>query len=62
MLQHGLSVSGRTDGLTICSYFGKVGMRHFHLTRNQYWKPTINLDKVSNSTVCGNRGVLTLVV
>ncbi|KAJ9637918.1 60S ribosomal protein L27a [Exophiala oligosperma] len=27
-------------------YFGKVGMRHFHLTRNQYWKPTINLDKL----------------
>merc|ERR1711939_350328 len=25
-------------------YFGKVGMRYFHLTRNQYWKPTINLD------------------
>ena len=28
------------------SYFGKVGMRHFHLLRNHYWKPTINLDKV----------------
>merc|ERR1712230_130693 len=27
-------------------YFGKVGMRYFHLTRNQYWKPTINLDKL----------------
>ncbi|KAK5207708.1 60S ribosomal protein L28 [Exophiala xenobiotica] len=23
-----------------------VGMRYFHLTRNQYWKPTINLDKL----------------
>lgn len=31
--------------LTSCT--GKVGMRHFHLTRQQYWKPTINLDKVS---------------
>ncbi|ETI29387.1 60S ribosomal protein L27a [Cladophialophora carrionii CBS 160.54] len=27
-------------------YFGKVGMRHFHLLRNHYWKPTINLDKL----------------
>ncbi|TRM62196.1 ribosomal protein L18e/L15P [Schizophyllum amplum] len=27
-------------------YFGKVGMRYFHLTRNQYWKPTINVDKL----------------
>jgi len=27
-------------------YFGKVGMRHFHLTRNQYWRPTINVDKL----------------
>merc|ERR1739838_1066932 len=25
-------------------YFGKVGMRHFHLKRNQYFCPTINLD------------------
>jgi hypothetical protein len=23
-------------------------MRHFHLLKNHYWKPTINLDKVSN--------------
>jgi len=21
-------------------------MRHFHLTRNQYWRPTINVDKL----------------
>lgn len=21
-------------------------MRHFHLTRNQYWKPIINVDKL----------------
>ena len=27
-------------------YFGKVGMRHFHLTRNQNWRPTINVDKL----------------
>jgi hypothetical protein len=27
-------------------YFGKVGMRHFHLLRNHDWKPTINVDKV----------------
>ena len=27
-------------------YFGKVGMRHFHLTRNQYHCETINIDKI----------------
>ncbi|MCJ1311881.1 60S ribosomal protein L28 [Agyrium rufum] len=27
-------------------YFGKVGMRYFHKTTNQYWKPTINLEKL----------------
>jgi ribosomal protein L15 len=27
-------------------YFGKVGMRYFHKTQNQFWKPTINLEKV----------------
>ena len=27
-------------------YFGKVGMRHFHLTRNKYHQPIINLDKL----------------
>ena len=27
-------------------YFGKVGMRHFHLKRNKYFCPTINLDKI----------------
>jgi large subunit ribosomal protein L27Ae len=27
-------------------YFGKVGMRHFHLTRNAQWNPTINVDKL----------------
>ncbi|KIY47910.1 hypothetical protein FISHEDRAFT_74248 [Fistulina hepatica ATCC 64428] len=27
-------------------YFGKVGMRRFHLTRNMQWRPTINVDKL----------------
>lgn len=27
-------------------YFGKVGMRYFHKTHYQFWKPTLNLDKV----------------
>ncbi|KAF8321921.1 uncharacterized protein EI90DRAFT_3146411 [Cantharellus anzutake] len=27
-------------------YFGKVGMRYFHLKRNPYWSPTINVDKL----------------
>merc|ERR1719263_1551222 len=27
-------------------YFGKVGMRHFHLKRNVGYTPTINLDKL----------------
>ncbi|KAI5295481.1 60S ribosomal protein L28 [Ascosphaera acerosa] len=27
-------------------YFGKVGMRRFHLLRNQLWKPSVNLDKL----------------
>ena len=27
-------------------YFGKVGMRRFHLTRNGQWSPTINVDKL----------------
>lgn len=27
-------------------YFGKVGMRHFHLKRNQYFTPTINVDQL----------------
>ncbi|XP_046861506.1 60S ribosomal protein L27a-like [Xenia sp. Carnegie-2017] len=27
-------------------YFGEVGMRYFHLTRNKYHCPTINLDKI----------------
>ena len=27
-------------------YFGKVGMRYFHLQRNKFHCPTINLDKI----------------
>ncbi|CAK7315079.1 60S ribosomal protein L27a [Vulpes lagopus] len=27
-------------------YFGKVGMRHYHLKRNQSFCPTVNLDKL----------------
>ena len=27
-------------------YFGKVGMRHFHLKKNPLWRPVINLDKI----------------
>ncbi|XP_030050478.1 60S ribosomal protein L27a-like [Microcaecilia unicolor] len=27
-------------------YFGNVGMRHLHLKKNQYFCPTINLDKL----------------
>lgn len=27
-------------------YFGKVGMRHYHLKRNQKFCPTVNLDKL----------------
>eukprot|EP00656_Telonema_subtile_P005837 TRINITY_DN1266_c0_g1_i6.p2 TRINITY_DN1266_c0_g1~~TRINITY_DN1266_c0_g1_i6.p2 ORF type:complete len:114 (+),score=35.84 TRINITY_DN1266_c0_g1_i6:166-507(+) len=27
-------------------YFGKVGMRHFHKTKNQYFCPVVNLDRL----------------
>lgn len=27
-------------------YFGKVGMRHYHLKRNTTYCPTVNLDKL----------------
>ncbi|EGW12506.1 60S ribosomal protein L27a [Cricetulus griseus] len=27
-------------------YFGKVGMRHYHLKMNQSFRPTVNLDKL----------------
>ncbi|KAI1176495.1 60S ribosomal protein [Nemania sp. FL0916] len=29
-------------------YFGKVGMRRFHLLRNHQWKPTVNIDKLAS--------------
>ncbi|KAI1275416.1 60S ribosomal protein [Xylaria sp. FL0933] len=29
-------------------YFGKVGMRRFHLLRNQQWNPTVNVDKLAS--------------
>ena len=28
-------------------YFGKVGMRHYHMTKNAYWKRSINLSQVT---------------
>ncbi|KNE65969.1 hypothetical protein AMAG_10252 [Allomyces macrogynus ATCC 38327] len=27
-------------------YFGKVGMRYFHLNKNKFWRPTINVNKL----------------
>ncbi|KAJ7569870.1 hypothetical protein O6H91_01G098400 [Diphasiastrum complanatum] len=27
-------------------YFGKVGMRYFHLNKNKYFCPTVNVDKL----------------
>ncbi|OMJ25928.1 60S ribosomal protein L28 [Smittium culicis] len=27
-------------------YFGKVGMRHFRITKNKYFRPVINVDKL----------------
>jgi large subunit ribosomal protein L27Ae len=36
-------------------YFGKVGMRYFHKLQNQFWKPVINLEKVSFLlSLCGS--------
>ena len=32
--------------LLLSGYFGKVGMRHYHLTRNAYHCPVVNLDKL----------------
>ncbi|KAI0052095.1 hypothetical protein FA95DRAFT_1510928 [Auriscalpium vulgare] len=40
-------------------YFGKVGMRHFHLTRNQFWNPTINVDKLWSLVPAENKEGLT---
>jgi large subunit ribosomal protein L27Ae len=36
-------------------YFGKVGMRRFHLLRNHQWKPEINVDKVRDGNTLGHR-------
>jgi large subunit ribosomal protein L27Ae len=30
-------------------YFGKVGMRHFHILKNRTHCPTINIDKIFNA-------------
>ncbi|KAJ1675588.1 60S ribosomal protein L28, partial [Spiromyces aspiralis] len=27
-------------------YFGKVGMRYYHKTKNQFWRPSVNLDRI----------------
>ena len=27
-------------------YFGKNGQRHFHYKKNQYYQPTVNIDKL----------------
>lgn len=27
-------------------YFGKVGMRHYHLTRQKYFCPIVNIDRL----------------
>lgn len=27
-------------------FFGKVGMRHFHKTKNSYFCPTVNVDRI----------------
>lgn len=29
-------------------YFGKIGMRHFHLLKNRFYCPTVNIDKLFN--------------
>lgn len=34
------------DGIDHPGYFGKVGMRHFHLQRNHEWAPTLNIEKL----------------
>jgi len=38
-------------------YFGKVGMRYFHKTNQQFWKPTINLDKVRGMQFVYTQGI-----
>merc|ERR1712216_686542 len=36
-------------------YFGKVGMRYFHNTNNQYFKPVVNIDKLWTLPAAENR-------
>ena len=36
-------------------YFGKVGMRQFHLTRNKLWRPAINVDKLWSLVPAGEK-------
>merc|ERR1712166_1454319 len=36
-------------------YFGKVGMRHFHLTRQKYFCPTVNIDKLPSLITAQHR-------
>ena len=36
-------------------YFGKVGMRQFHLTRNKLWRPSINVDKLWSLVPAGEK-------
>ncbi|KAH9947548.1 60S ribosomal protein L27a [Amylocystis lapponica] len=36
-------------------YFGKVGMRRFHLTRNLQWRPIINVDKLWTLVPAGEK-------
>merc|ERR1719152_372891 len=36
-------------------YFGKVGMRYFHKTMNQFFKPVVNIDKLWTLTAAENR-------
>lgn len=40
-------------------YFGKVGMRRFHLTRNLQWRPIINVDKLWTLVPAGEKEGLT---
>ncbi|KAH9814738.1 ribosomal protein L18e/L15P [Melampsora americana] len=36
-------------------YFGKVGMRYYHKTKNQYWRPVINVDRLASLLPEGQR-------
>lgn len=29
-------------------------MRHFHITKQMYWKPTVNVDKVRVTCTCAD--------